>query len=55
MPGKKTPPRGSPLPVCGKDGGRTRLQAPCSPAPLAMQTQCLFVEETFFFRAASIS
>ena len=24
-------------------------------APLAVQTQCLFVEDTFFFRAASIS
>ena len=24
-------------------------------APLALQTQCLFVEDTFFFRAASIS
>lgn len=29
--------------------------SPGTRAPLAVQTQCLFVEDTFFFRAASIS
>lgn len=28
---------------------------PGTPAPCAAQAQCLFVDETFFFRAASIS
>ena len=29
--------------------------SPGMQAPLAVQTQCLFVEDTFFVRAASIS